>query len=75
MSKRLSVPKNELYGYFEHIKPPILHYTKDHNSFYLKARIVNVSQADGKELVKAMAHIANCGDSCCGHHGTPGNDN
>ena len=67
--------KDEICGYFEHINPPILYYTKGHTSFYLKARIVNVSQADSKELIKAMAHIANCGDSCCGHHGTSGNKN
>jgi hypothetical protein len=57
-----------LQRYFEHISLPIFLYTKDHNSFYLKARIVNVSRADSQELLKAMAHIANCGDSCCGHH-------
>jgi hypothetical protein len=57
-----------LQSYFEHINLPIFRYTKDHSSFYLKARIVDVSQADGQQLLKAMAHIANCGDGCCGHH-------
>jgi len=66
--------KENLQRYFEHINLPILRYTKDHSSFYLKARIKNVSRAEGKELLKAMAHIANCGDSCCGHHDTPGSD-
>lgn len=60
--------KENLQRYFEHINPPVLRYTKDRKFFYLKARIVNVSQPDSKELLKAMAHIANCGDSCCGHH-------
>jgi hypothetical protein len=60
--------QENLQRYFEHINLPIFRYTKDHISFYLKVRIVNVSRADGKELLKAMAHIANCGDSCCGHH-------
>ena len=60
--------QENLQRYFEHINLPILRYTKGRESFYLKARIVNVSQADSQELLKAMAHIANCGDSCCGHH-------
>ena len=60
--------QEDLQRYFEHINLPIFRYTKDHNSFYLKARIVNISQADSKELLKAMARIANCDDSCCGHH-------
>ena len=60
--------QENLQIYFEHINLPIFRYTKDHNSFYLKATIINVSQPDNNELLKAMAHIANCGDSCCGHH-------
>ena len=60
--------QEDLQRYFEHISLPIFRYTKDHESFYLKARVINISQVDSKELLKAMAHIANCGDSCCGHH-------
>jgi hypothetical protein len=60
--------QENLQRYFEHINPPILRYTKDRKTFYLKVRILNISQADSKELLKAMARIADCGDNCCGHH-------
>jgi hypothetical protein len=36
-------------------------------AFYLKAKIMKVSEADPKEVIKAMAEAGSCGDHCCGH--------
>jgi len=36
-------------------------------AFYLRMRIVGVSAADQREVIKAMAEAAACGSGCCGH--------
>ncbi len=35
--------------------------------FYLRMRIVGVSVAGQREIIKAMAEAAACGSGCCGH--------
>jgi hypothetical protein len=52
---------------FQHL--PILprHLPEELDPVYLKVRVVKVAKADQREVIKALAEIAECGDQCCGH--------
>lgn len=39
----------------------------DKNEVYLIIQIVEVSDADQREVIKSMSGLAACGDHCCGH--------
>jgi len=52
---------------FQHLMIPALSSLEGRESFVLKIRVDSVSPADQKEVVKAMAEIASCGDHCCAH--------
>jgi hypothetical protein len=57
----------ELSDLFQHLFIPSLARPESIRAFYLKVKIVKVSEADPKEVIKAMAEAAACGDDCCGH--------
>lgn len=65
----LSMPirGEELSDLFQHLFIPSLAIPESISAFYLKVKIVKVSEADPKEVIKAMAEAAECGDHCCGH--------
>jgi len=65
----LSMPmrREELPDLFQHLPVPSLAIPERINAFYLKVQIVKVSEADPKEVIKAMAEAASCADHCCGH--------
>ena len=53
--------------FFEHLAFPILNQIRCRDAFYLKARILSVTQPDHREIIKALAEKSSCGDSCdCG---------
>jgi len=51
---------------FEHIAIPFPDVPGHLTSFYLKTQVVSVTPAGSREVVKAMAQVASCGDGCCG---------
>ena len=53
---------------FAHLDLPFFHQQPELDSFFLKTRIEDVQPATGRELIKAMAAMAECGDGCCGNH-------
>jgi hypothetical protein len=57
---------------FEHLQPPLAPWAKGAGLMVLEARVVAVSQADAREIVKAMAAATGgCGGQCdcgCGGH-------
>jgi hypothetical protein len=57
----------EIPRFFEHLCIPQLTILEGVSAFYLRVRIVEVSEPDQREIIKAMAEAAACGDSCCGH--------
>jgi len=63
----MRVRAEELPDLFLHLPIPSLAVPESIGSCYLKVRILKVSEADPKEVIKAMAEAAACGDHCCGH--------
>jgi hypothetical protein len=69
----LHVRKSEIPSFFEHLAPGINERVESSDSFYLKVKIANISAADNREIVKALAgnltHGDDCGCGCgCGEH-------
>jgi hypothetical protein len=52
---------------FQHLMIPALGSLEGRQSFVVKVHVKHVRPADQKEVIKAMAEIASCGDHCCGH--------
>ena len=65
---QLQLHKDQLPHFFGHIRMPIVDPARQPDTILLKARILEIAPADSREVVKTLADIANCGDSCCGHH-------
>jgi len=63
----LHLGKNELSDFFQHISIPSLGIPEGVESFTLKITVAEVSLPDQREVVKAMADMADCGSHCCGH--------
>ncbi len=59
--------RDEIPQFFQHLVLFPLNLPEDVDSFYLKLKIKSVLQADQREVIKALAEIANCEDFCCGH--------
>jgi hypothetical protein len=57
----------EVSGLFQHLLVPLFPIPEGTRIFFLKVKIAKVSEADPKEVIKAMAEAAECGDHCCGH--------
>ncbi len=57
----------ELSDLFQHLLIPSLAIPESVSAIYLNVKIVKVSEADPKEVIKAMAEAAGCQDHCCGH--------
>jgi len=63
----MRVRGEELADLFQHLLMSALAVLESVGAFYLKVKIVRVSEADPKEVIKAMAEAGSCGDHCCGH--------
>jgi hypothetical protein len=64
---RMNVRGDELPDLFQHLPLPPLPRRESDDAFYIKVKIMKVSEADPKEVIKAMAEAGACGDHCCGH--------
>jgi hypothetical protein len=63
----LQIERDRIPEIFEHIEPHVLHLPEDFRSFYFRVIVEKVVPADSREIIKAMAETASCGDDCCGH--------
>ena len=63
----LPVRGEEVAELFQHLLVPSLAALGSVDAFCLQVKIVKVSEASPKEVIKAMAEAAACGDHCCGH--------
>ena len=66
----IHLEKNSLNRFFEHLTPPIWDLFDGHDEIYLSLKILEISTADNREIVKAMADMTAHGgggcDCCCG---------
>ena len=64
---QLHMSRDDIPQVFQHLVFFPLNLPEHADSFYLKLKIKSVLQADQREVIKALAEIANCEDHCCGH--------
>jgi len=64
---QLHMSREDIPQVFQHLVFFPLNLPEHADSFYLKLKIKSVLQADQREVIKALAEIANCEDHCCGH--------
>lgn len=63
----LQLKPEELNRIFRHIIPPFINIMVSHSEFFLTAKIIAVEPADSREVIRAMANMAECGSACdCG---------
>ena len=63
----IPVRTEEMANFFCHHFMPQLEIPEGVGAFYLRTLIAEVSAADQREVIKAMAEAATCGTGCCGH--------
>ena len=69
----ISLKKSEMNRFFGHLSPPLMDLFESRNDIFLTVRIARVAPAENREIVKALAELANregCGGGCgCGCDG------
>jgi len=63
----LHINREEIPQVFQHLILFPLNLPEHLDGFYLKLKIMKVIPAEQREVIKALAEIANCEDHCCGH--------
>ncbi len=63
----LHINREEIPQVFQHLILFPLNLPEHLDAFYLKLKIMKVMPAEQREVIKALAEIANCEDQCCGH--------
>jgi hypothetical protein len=63
----LHISREEIPQVFQHLHLFPLNLPEHLDAIYLKLKITKVIQADQREVIKALAEMANCEDHCCGH--------
>ena len=61
------INREEIPQVFQHLLLLPLNLPDDLDSFHLRLKIIKVTPADQREVIKALADMANCEDHCCGH--------
>jgi hypothetical protein len=64
----LQLHQSQMPAFFGHIRFPAVPTFGESDSIVLKVRILDIAPASSREVIKTLAAIANCGESCCGHH-------
>jgi len=62
---QLHLKKDDLNRFFEHLKPLIWDLFDGRDEIYLKVKILEISAADNREIVKAMADMTAHGGGGC----------
>jgi hypothetical protein len=63
----IRVKRDQIPEKFEHLEPLLFGFPMGYDTFYLRIKVIKINPADQKEVIKAMAETASCGDNCCGH--------
>jgi hypothetical protein len=61
------IPAEGLNVFFGHVFPPLHHLPGSRETIFLHIEIDDITRAESREIVKALAEVARCGDHCCGH--------
>ena len=61
------INREEIPQVFQHLLLLPLNLPDDLQTFHLRLKVMKVTPADQREVIKALAEIANCEDHCCGH--------
>ena len=64
----LKVHRSEIHSMFQHITVPLPELANNLTSVYLKFEITQIVAAEGREIIRAMAEISECGSHCCDCH-------
>lgn len=63
----LQMKSEEMHRIFLHIHLPFIHELTNHTEFFLEANITAIEDATSREVVRAMAAMAECDSNCdCG---------
>ena len=66
---QMEITRANLCDLFGHLDVPLPEKARELGSFFLKATVREVKDADPTEVVRAMArNVGGCGGSCCGNH-------
>ena len=64
----LQLNKKDIDDFLGHLLLPVAHLFEENESIFLKVKIIKISRADSKEVIKALAetasHPAGCGCGC-----------
>jgi hypothetical protein len=63
----LRLGKNDLPDFFQHISIPPPGIPEAAGAFTMRITVAEVSTPEQREVVRAMADMANCGSHCCAH--------
>jgi len=61
----LSIQRDQIPETFGHLTNLLPAFPGDVKSFYLKVRVLELSEVDQREVIKSMANTAGCHDHCC----------
>jgi len=64
---RLQIKGEQIPQVFQHLALPPIRAPEDVDVLYLRFRVMEIIPAEQREVIKALAEIAGCGDDCCGH--------
>ena len=64
---RLQIDGKQIPQVFQHLILPSIKIPEDVDVLYLRFRVTEIIPAEQREVIKALAEIADCGDDCCGH--------
>ena len=62
----ISLKKQGYEIFFEHLQPPIMDLFDGRDALYLQTKIVSVTDAGSREIIKAMAEMAEYREGECG---------
>ena len=63
----VEIKSRDMSEIFQHLLPLPVNIPDEPDTLFLKIEIFKITKAEPKEVIKAMAEIAACGDQCCGH--------
>jgi hypothetical protein len=63
----IEIKIDEMNEIFQHLSPLPVKIPDQEETLFLKIKILEIKKAEPKEVIKAMAEIAACGDQCCSH--------